>query len=156
MARRTIPVAERLARYSERTPSGCLVWTAGTTPSGYGVVGNPGGGTRRAHRAAWEVAYGPVPAGMEVCHRCDNRRCIAVEHLFLGTHLDNMRDMAIKGRARRQNTTHCINGHELTPENVYSYPRADRRDGQATRRMCRTCHRASSARSAQKRKAVAA
>lgn len=52
----------------------------------------------RAHRAAWVEAYGPIPEGMWVLHRCDNRACIEPTHLFLGTAQDNTDDMVSKGR----------------------------------------------------------
>jgi hypothetical protein len=51
-------------------------------------------------RAAWTVTNGPIPPGLLVCHRCDNPPCCEISHLFLGTHLDNMRDMSEKGRGR--------------------------------------------------------
>jgi hypothetical protein len=51
-----------------------------------------------ASRVAWELAKGPIPSGMSVCHKCDAPACINVDHLFLGTHQENMADRDAKGR----------------------------------------------------------
>lgn len=77
---------------------GCAEWTAATDPNGYGEF-HHNGHVKRAHRVAWEIASGrPIPHGMMVLHRCDNRRCVNWQHLFIGTHQDNMADMQAKGR----------------------------------------------------------
>lgn len=125
---------------------GCWEWIGKPTRKGYGQLWVDGK-LISAHRFAWELTHGPVADGLCVLHFCDNRSCIRVDHLFLGTIADNNSDMRRKGRQRNQNLgkTHCIRGHALVPENVY-YKFGDGPTGK-TRRVCRTCCIASATRS---------
>lgn len=90
---------ERFYAKIAKTPTerGCLEWTAALR-NGYGHF-NLHGTTVYAHRLAWELVNGSIPAGLVVCHHCDNPRCVNIAHLFLGTKADNMHDMIAKGRA---------------------------------------------------------
>lgn len=91
-----------LARFKTKIafgrPNGCDEWIAAKNEEGYGRF-LMNGINRRAHNVAWELACGPIPEGMMVCHRCDNPSCVNPHHLFLGSNSDNMRDMLAKGRS---------------------------------------------------------
>ena len=78
---------------------GCWLWTGGRKSKGYGSLGHARQ-TLQAHRLAYEFTYGKIPDGLAVLHTCDNPPCVRPDHLFLGTHLDNSRDMIAKGRGR--------------------------------------------------------
>ena len=75
----------------------CLEWTAFIHRGGYGHF-RCEKRMLHAHRVAWIIANGPIPDGLDVLHKCDNRPCVDVGHLFLGTQLDNVHDMYAKGR----------------------------------------------------------
>jgi hypothetical protein len=98
-------------------PEACWPWTASGTRRGYGLLRPKGPYPRQAHRRAWYLTVGPIPPGLLVCHRCDNPPCCNPAHLFLGTTLDNVRDMDAKGR-RQRNFGEKNPASKLTAERV--------------------------------------
>jgi hypothetical protein len=87
--------------------SDCWEWMASIGPSGYGRFSYPVRKSYVSHRLAYYLHYGVDPGDLMVLHSCDNRMCCNPNHLSLGTHTDNMRDMIIKGR-----------GHNLKGESI--------------------------------------
>lgn len=91
---------ERLFRYIEKVPGGCWIWRGRTDTGGYGSV-TRNNRPERVHRHIYTLMCGPIPAGLHVLHKCDIPSCCNPAHLWIGTHADNMADMARKGRSRR-------------------------------------------------------
>lgn len=124
---------ERVDRSGE-----CWVWTGSRSPEGYGKIVRMSPDapsvvlSGRAHRLSYLFEYGPIPADLSVCHRCDNPSCVRPSHLFLGTAKDNAVDMASKGRAASQLKTHCPKGHAYDAANTYVAPGTGYR-------QCRAC-----------------
>jgi HNH endonuclease len=92
----------RIERLILRCPmSGCWLWTGSVRKRfNYGAFLYRGK-YERAHRAMWLISGRTIPDGMQLLHKCDVPCCVNPDHLFLGTHLDNMRDMDAKGRRAR-------------------------------------------------------
>jgi len=87
------------AKVDIRGPDECWEWQAGLSKSGYGVF-HVSKQQWRAHRFSWFLSYGPIPIDKRILHSCDNRPCVNLSHLFLGTDADNIFDMMTKGRHR--------------------------------------------------------
>ena len=118
-------VAAKLTASAVADSNGCLVWTGPKDRNGYGKARVPGiRNPQYTHRLAYELARGPIPEGLEIDHLCRNRSCCNPDHLEAVTRAENVR------RANWPPKTHCLWGHEFTPENTYLY-----RDG----RRCREC-----------------
>jgi hypothetical protein len=113
-----LTVEEQLARYRDTSAGAdaCWGWTGARISTGYGAI-RVAGAAVLAHRAAYAVAYGPIPDGAHVLHRCDNPPCTNPGHLFLGTHAENMRDMFAKGR-RAAATGERVGSAKLTADAV--------------------------------------
>ena len=114
---------------------GCWIWTASKGGHGYGDLR-----TKHAHytshRLSWLIHYGDIPEGMFVCHKCDTRLCVRPDHLFLGTHQDNMADMRRKKRhggpsRKNEEKQLAICGHLFTDS-----------EGSKGARQCRPCIKA--------------
>ncbi len=93
---RTLDIEQRfMAHVSPEPNSGCWLWAGPDGPKGYGTF-HFRGSAMRAHRAAYQIWTGN-PVGF-ICHKCDVRACVNPQHLYLGTHMDNMRDMRVRNR----------------------------------------------------------
>lgn len=115
------------SKYIVSAHGGCHLWTGNRSKSGYGKFKLRDGTQARAHRIAWEIAHGPIPDGLSVLHKCDVRACVNPDHLFLGTHTDNMRDMVRKKRGLLGE----MNGRaKLTADDVLSIRQSSGSDAQ--------------------------
>lgn len=120
------------AKWQPHPRRGCWMWTGARSQGIYGSL-TVNDRTVQAHRVSWELNNGLIPENAHVLHRCDTPACVNPDHLFLGTHTDNMRDRKAKGRARNgfESRTHCLRGHRFDAANTARDHRGHRR--------CRAC-----------------
>ncbi len=82
------------SRVNIKSKDDCWEWQAATDKNGYGRLGYKEKSGQGAHRVSWELVNGPIPDGLWVLHKCDNTKCCNPNHLYLGTHIDNVKDVA--------------------------------------------------------------
>jgi hypothetical protein len=119
--------------------SDCIEGAGATTEKGYKLRAIYIGGRSfnvRQHRMAWELEHGPIPNGLMILHHCDNPACVNINHLYLGTHAENMADRQARSRTATSQSfngrkTHCSWGHEYSKENTHLTPEGWR--------VCKTC-----------------
>lgn len=137
------PIEKRFfARLIKGAPDACWGWRGRAKACGYPVL-SCNGKNRRVSQVSWEIHHGmPFPEGKMACHTCDNPACVNPNHIWPGTMRDNMRDCMAKGRFRvnysgspKKNLTHCLRGHEYTPENTII-----KKSGRTACRACRVIH----------------
>lgn len=124
-------------KYVPEPNSGCWLWMAARTPTGYGNFWD-GRTMARAHRVAFKALRGPIPDGLELDHLCRTRCCVNPWHLEPVSHIENVRRGEVgavlaASAARERSKTHCPTGHEYSEANTYRGPNGKRR--------CRTCAR---------------
>ena len=109
----------------------CWEWTACKFRQGYGLF-HFNGKDGSAHRFAYEYWKGKIPAGLEIDHLCNNKKCVNPSHLEAVTHAEHMRRVIIpKGiYSREGKKTHCPQGHEYNEKNTFF-----RKSG----RQCKIC-----------------
>lgn len=93
------PLSERFWEHVVKS-DGCWEWNGGKAVHGYGSIHDDNGHQLRSNQASWILHHGPIPEGLWILHKCDNPPCVRPDHLYLGTHQDNMRDLILRGKGK--------------------------------------------------------
>lgn len=120
------PLIDRLFARVVEDANGCWIFTGAISKAGYGTIGRgpAGSGSTYVHRETYRFFIGEIPNGLEIDHLCRVTACCNPWHLEAVTHAENSR--------RKPPRTHCLRGHELTPDNTDQWP---------SQRLCSTCRR---------------
>lgn len=124
-SRQCRPIPERFWEKVIKREGGCWEWQAKRNQYGYGKFSISRRSEVFAHRLSWELMRGPIPAGLVIDHLCRNPACVNPDHLEPVTQMENVR------RGEHVTKNQCVNGHTLTPDNLYF-----RKNGA---RRCRVC-----------------
>lgn len=128
-------IIQRLFERRSISATGCWEWTGFKSWLGYGetaILGKPW----RVHRLAYRCFKGEFDRVLDVCHSCDNRACFNPDHLWLGTHKQNMDDHVAKGRHYEARRETCERGHPLSGDNLYV---SASKKGNGVKRGCKMC-----------------
>jgi hypothetical protein len=146
MARRRRPAGERFEEKLVPGADGCIEWVASTNSAGYGTFADENGRSVLAHRWSYEHQIGPIPEGLQIDHKCRNRRCVNPEHLEPVSLWENhIRASSIS--VQNSEKTHCPAGHPYEGENLYIHQKTGDR-------KCRSCMHARNKARSRKRAGV--
>lgn len=141
--KRVDPQTRFWAYVDKRSASECWLWTASVADTGYGAF-SIGKRYILAHRFAYESLIGPIPEGLTLDHRCRVRACVNPAHLEpVSRGTNTLRGETVTAANREK--THCPSGHEYSEENTYHW---------GNRRVCKTCHKAKTAKQRKKLRAT--
>lgn len=122
-------------KFYEVEPHLCWNWIGSMSKGGYGRIRLPGLYDVYAHRVAFVLKNGYVSSDMVVDHKCRNRRCVNPDHLREVTHRVNSLENSVSVPSYNFKKTHCVNGHEFTPDNIIAVDLPSGHKG----RSCATC-----------------
>lgn len=119
-----------MSRVLKNENTGCWIWTGALSAGSYGSIFHEGR-MQKAHRVSWRLNRGEIPDGLDLDHLCRVRRCVNPDHLEPVTRSENLLRSPLMDRYSHK--THCVHGHEFTPDNTRVMANGHR--------VCRSCQR---------------